>query len=207
VRVDPRLYRLGVTSVLFWMAGWSSAAGQTVTASAAGQPMPGNRLIASTVGFSDSTNSGTDRAPIGPPTGLHVDDALRPVLHHLWQRSPAFRRQCARLAEASVELTVQIGLPRGAIGVRALSRIKVQDGAVRHVTVYLGPTFDNAYELLPHEIEHVLEQIDGVNLRVLAFAGVLGVRAYSDSYETSRAAAIGRLVEREVFGRKAARGR
>ena len=207
MRADPRLYRLGVTAVLFWMAGWSNGAGQTVTGPVAGRTRPGTLLTASPVGFTDSSKPGTDRASIGPPSGLHVADALRPVLHHLWQRSPTFRRQCARLTDASVELTVQIGLPDGTIDVRALTRIKVQDGVVRHGTVYLWPTLDRAYELLPHEIEHVLEQIDGVNLRVLAFAGVLGVRAYRDAYETSRAVAIGRLVEREVFGRDAARGR
>jgi hypothetical protein len=159
------------------------------------------------VGFSDPANPVTDRLPIGPPTGLHIADALRPVLHHMWQTSPAFRRQCARLAEASVELTVHIGLPTGAVGVQAMTRIEVRDGVVRQVTVYLGRTLDRAYELLPHEIEHVLEQVDGVNLRVLASNGVLGVHATRDAYETSRAVAIGRLVEREVFGRHAAPGR
>lgn len=207
MHVDPRLYRLGVTAALFWMAGWSSGAAQAVTGPVAGQTMPGDPLTVSTVGFTDSTSPGPDRPSIGPPTGLHVADALRPVLHHMWQTSPAFRRQCARLAEASVELTVHIGLPDGAIGVQAMTRIKLQDGVVRHVTVYLGRTLDRAYELLPHEIEHVLEQIDGVNLRILAFAGVLGVQAYRDTYETSRAVAIGRLVEREVFGRDAPGGR
>lgn len=207
MRADLRLYRLGITAVLFWMAGWSSGAGQTVTGPVADQTMPGNPLSARTVGFTDSTNPVPNRASIGPPTRLHVVDPLRPVLHDLWQRSPAFRRQCARLAEASVELTVQIGLPHGAIGVRALTRIEVRDGVVRHVTVYLGRTLDMAYELLAHEIEHVLEQIDGVNLRVLAVAGVRGVQASRDAYETSRAVAIGRLVEREVFGRDAVRGR
>ena len=200
MRADPRLYRLGVIAVLFWMAGWSSGAGQTVTGPVAGQATPGNPLTASTVGFSDSTNPGTDRRSIGPATGWHVAEALRPVLHHMWQTSPAFRRQCARLAEASIELTVHIGLPDGATGVQAMTRIKVQDGLVRHVTVYLIRILNRAYELLPHEIEHVLEQIDGVDLRVLAFDGVLGVHAYRDVYETSRAVAIGRLVEREVFG-------
>lgn len=207
MHVDPRLYRLGVTAVLFWMASWSSGAGQTVTGPVAEQIVPGNPLSARTVDFTDAANPVTDRDSIGPPTGLRVVDPLRPVLHDLWQRSPAFRRQCARLAEASVELTVQLGLPHGAIGVQAMTRIEVRDGVVRQVTVYLGRTLDRAYELLPHEIEHVLEQVDGVNLRVLASNGVLGVHATRDAYETSRAAAIGRLVEREVFGRYAARGR
>lgn len=207
MHVDPRLYRLGVTAVLVWMAGWSSAAGQTLTGSVAGHAMPGSSLTASSVGFTDPANPVTGRLPIGPPTGLHIADALRPVLHHMWQTSPTFRRQCARLAEASVELTVQVGLPHGAIGVRALTRIGVRDGVVRHVTVYLGRTLDMAYELLAHEVEHVLEQIDGVNLRVLAVAGVRGVQASRDAYETSRAVAIGRLVEREVFGRDAVRAR
>jgi hypothetical protein len=125
------------------------------------------RSPVSAYGFADLTNPGNERAPTGPPAGLRVGDTLYPLLQRMWRRSPTFRRQCAQLDEAGITMSVHLGLPRGT-GINALTRIEVQAGVVRHATVYLEPTLWRAYEFLAHEIEHVLEQIDGVNLRVLA---------------------------------------
>ena len=97
-------------------------------------------------------------------------------------------------------MSVHLGLPRGRSGFHALTQIEVQAGVIRHATVYLEPPLLRAYEFLAHEIEHVLEQIDGVNLRVLAINGVHGVHQRRGAYETSRAFAIGRRVAREVSG-------
>ena len=54
-------------------------------------------------------------------------------------------------------------------------------------------------EYLAHEIEHVLEQVDGVDLRRSARGGLEGVQETQSSvFETARAIAIGRVVAREV---------
>jgi hypothetical protein len=158
----------------------------------------GSTLNASTIGFIDLTDLEHGRPLIRPPAGLHVPGPLQPLLQQMWRTSPTFRRQCARLAETAVALRVHIGLlPRGTGPVRALSRIEVRDGAV-HADVYLESALYRADELLAHEIEHVLEQIDGVNLRALASTGVQGIEPHQEVYETARAFAIGRLVRREV---------
>ena len=96
-----------------------------------------------------------------------------------------------------------MGLPQLAHAAHALGRIEIRAGTPQRATVYLELTLWRAPELLAHEIEHVLEQIDGVNLRALASTGVQGVRRIGDAYETSRAIAIGRLVADEVLGYRA----
>ncbi len=60
--------------------------------------------------------------------------------------------------------------------------------------------------LIAHEFEHILEQLDGVDLPSMAARPATGVHAVASSgrFETDRAIAAGRQVEREVFdsGRK-----
>ena len=54
-------------------------------------------------------------------------------------------------------------------------------------------------EYLAHEIEHVLEQIDGVNLRWAFEQRLDGVRlTAAEHFETTRAVAVGRTVADEV---------
>jgi hypothetical protein len=57
-----------------------------------------------------------------------------------------------------------------------------------------------AVEYLAHEIEHVLEFLDEVDLAAAAAQGIHGVTesGRSAAFETSRAIAIGRLVAGEV---------
>jgi hypothetical protein len=70
-------------------------------------------------------------------------------------------------------------------------------------TVHLTAGADDPAELMAHEFEHIVEQLDGVDLPVRAAVPGSGVRACSDgSYETIRAARIGRLVADETAGRR-----
>ena len=64
-----------------------------------------------------------------------------------------------------------------------------------HVRLY--SPFDAA-EIIAHEFEHLLEQIDGVNLRLLSLIAGSGVTETNDgSYETRRAVLAGRRVAGE----------
>jgi hypothetical protein len=58
---------------------------------------------------------------------------------------------------------------------------------------------DHLAELIAHEIEHVIEQIDGVDLRVQSLLPGTGVRSCMDgSFETVRAVRVGRRVAQET---------
>jgi len=112
----------------------------------------------------------------------------------LLRRSDSFRAQCTRIAAAHhvrVRLAVVNTLDSG----RAHTTIhRYQAGALRaDVELLFG---ENYHELLAHEFEHVLEQIDGVDLRDEAARG----RAWllpGGAFETQRAFAMGVQVLRE----------
>ena len=200
MRVEVRLVEAVATIAFGWCVAVPAGLSGQVPPGVRPAGAPATRFSVSAHGFHDLASVGNQRGTSGPPAGLQVGATLFPLLKQMWRRSPTFRRQCAQLEEARVTLSVYLGLPRGKTSVRALTRIEVEAGMPRHATVYLEPTLWNAPELLAHEIEHVLEQIDGVDLRVLSIDGVRGVHQGGDGYETSRAVAIGRLVAREVSG-------
>jgi hypothetical protein len=54
-------------------------------------------------------------------------------------------------------------------------------------------------EQIAHELEHVLEAVDGTDLPRLSRQRVDGVIDLGGSYETARAQSVGRIVAREVM--------
>ena len=135
------------------------------------------------------------------PSNLTVSDVYRPVVEEMRVRSPTFRRQCARIA-AATSLTVVIEadppapLQQSAAATR-FSRYKLgRMRAVVHVALS-----DRTPELIAHELEHVLEQLDGVDLVAKARTPSSGVHACcgrDDAFETTRAIATGQRVAREL---------
>ncbi len=114
---------------------------------------------------------------------------LEPDLIELLQGSPTFRQQCARIAATRVlRVTVRISTTIIAGG-RAQTIIhRYEAGGIR-AQVTLGFAEDYV-ELLAHEFEHVLEQVDGVRLD----AEVAARRAWltpSGAFETRRASGSG----------------
>jgi hypothetical protein len=139
---------------------------------------------------------------ICPPPNLVADDAHRTLIRTMWQRSDTFRRQCARIAGTrEVQIAVHLGMPWDAGGARAITRI-TRSGVGIRAEIYL-PQFDDAIELLAHELEHVIEQLDGVNLREKTRrAGRTASVIHQDGvYETHRAVHTGRTVAQEVKDR------
>jgi len=114
--------------------------------------------------------------------------------------SPTFRRQLIRIA-AEPRLTVHVEvLPERSIpGARAVTRLVRRDGMLTaRIEV---SALDDVVELIAHEIEHVIEQIDGVDLATYAGlpgTGVHTVAAGGIAFETVRASRIGENVAREV---------
>ena len=87
---------------------------------------------------------------------------LRPLLEQLWSRSLTFRLQCRRLAGAQALVLLQgasadetVWDAESRIGVLANGRVMAR------VRVRVGR---ESVEVIAHELEHVLERIDGVQL-------------------------------------------
>jgi hypothetical protein len=112
----------------------------------------------------------------------------------LLQSSQTFRAQCARIAAArelriDVELVPTLGGPRGETRIT-----RYQAGALRaNVRIVFG---QNYHELIAHEFEHVIEQLDGVDLQSEAEHGGAWM-IEPQEFETRRASEAGRRVRRE----------
>jgi hypothetical protein len=119
---------------------------------------------------------------------------VAPIAVSLLQQSSTFRQQCQRIA-ATVVLRVQIRIVRPQAGSRGESTIRRFDSGALRVEIALS--FGDDYgELLAHEFEHVLEQVDGVNLAQQVSTG----RAWltpGRAFETTRAVDAGIRVRHE----------
>jgi hypothetical protein len=135
------------------------------------------------------------------PDNLEVDPTYRPLLEWMLERSPTFRRQCLRVAGSSA-LTVRL-YPSGSFwtrGARAITQFVRGAGGGMDAEIYLT-RLDDEVELIAHEIEHVIEQLDEVDLSSLAELPDTGVHqtlSAGATFETSRAAQTGLRVAREV---------
>jgi hypothetical protein len=136
-----------------------------------------------------------------PPANLSFTSRYRAAIEKMLQRSQMFRRQCVRIANAPHATVVIRNLQVPAFdGPRARTSMTwLEDGRLI-ATVEIRP-LDNVVELLAHELEHVIEQLDGVDLPVRAALSSTGVHACDDgSFETIRAVRVGQIVARETRG-------
>jgi len=133
-----------------------------------------------------------------PPSNLRVDALIQPVVDRMWQVSPTFRRQCRRLAaERNLQVTVsRDDQPTRASFANARTALTFQGDVPLAAQVYLKPS-TNTPELIAHELEHILEQLDGVDLKAQVGNGGVwkGDRTF---FETRRAIEAGRRVAREM---------
>ena len=126
--------------------------------------------------------------PANIDAGLLVHDMIA-----LLGKSDTFRAQCDRLARsAHVRVKIDVALNLDARAQTAIHRF--MSGAITaDVELLFG---ENYRELLAHEFEHIIEQIEGVDLRQEAVAGRAWVLR-GGAFETRRAFAIGVQVRTE----------
>ena len=186
----------GAGSIVFllWVLWAPAGSGQSPQPDPGGAPVFTSLSGASSVGF-PSGSSRDMNLPPDLPSILEIPDAMKPMVVRMWRMSPTFRRQCARLTEAALTVTVRLGLPKESAGAKAVTRIQVVRAAPYSVEARLRVAEP---EYLAHEIEHVLEHIDGVNLRWAVEQRLDGVRLAAEGFETTRAVAVGRVVADEV---------
>ena len=135
---------------------------------------------------------------------LHIAPTLKPIVTEMCQRAPTFRRQVVRLARhRGLGVRVSLGPPVANGRARARTTMTRVDGQL-HSAIVDVPFGDAALvvELVAHEFEHILEQLDGVDLN--AWAGRSGVERLGRSnrdgpFETERARQVGRVVAVEYL--------
>lgn len=141
--------------------------------------------------------SGNIRAQsLALPSNIKTSKDLQLLLVKIWKNSDTFRGQCEKIAaapQAHIEIKI---MPN--IGCRALSSIKKSNGQLE-ITIQLAPMSPNLYvELIGHEFEHILEQLEGIDLRSLANKPKSRVyRLYNGSFETDRAVQAGQTIAYE----------
>jgi hypothetical protein len=135
--------------------------------------------------------------PSAIPTNVDVPRDLERILERIHNRSPAFRAQCERIGKA-VSLHVRVRItPSIPSRCRAFTIVQRRGTQIR-ADVHL-PVSSHLAELVAHEFEHVIEQIEGLNLRKLARAKGSGVHELDRQvFETDRAQAAGRIVAAEA---------
>ena len=121
-----------------------------------------------------------------------------PLLDDMWRGSATFRRQWTRVAAARVRITIAFDKSMATDSVHAQSEI-TRNPDLR-VRISLRLVDRAAAEHLAHELEHVLEQLDEVDLPQAVANHVHGASASGRSpvFETRRAIVVGRLVAAEV---------
>ena len=134
------------------------------------------------------------------PSNLTVPSTFQATVAQMLERSPMFRRQCLRLA-AAPHLTIVVRMRHPfAPGPRARTQISRADRNTLVATVEINPLFDFT-ELLAHELEHVIEQLDGIDLAAKSAVTQSGVRTCVDgTFETTRAVRVGTVVALEARG-------
>jgi hypothetical protein len=114
---------------------------------------------------------------------------LEPIAIALLQQSPTFQQQCQHIA-ATIVLRVQVRIApaRHVVGRAQTTIRRYETGALRaDVSVEFGSDY---VELLAHEFEHVLEQVEQVSLVQQVSIGQAWITA-EGSFESRRAIDVG----------------
>ena len=134
------------------------------------------------------------------PANLVVARLYEPLVEAMLRGSPTFRRQCVRIAaEAGLTVHLRFNAPPRRFDRRATTRVTRHAHGLTAI-VEIG-AFEDTQELIAHELEHVIEQLDGVDLAARARLAHTGVKALGHRaavFETTRAQRMGRKVVSEL---------
>ena len=143
----------------------------------------------------------TAPAHLAAPQNLLVDPIHRPLIELMLRKSATFRRQCMRIG-AELQLTVHLAVNSAARrpDARAITRVRRHENGQVSAIVEIT-SFRDAEELIAHELEHIIEQLDGVDLAARAAlprTGVTTVGYTANVFETTRAKRVGLKVVSEL---------
>ena len=131
------------------------------------------------------------------PANVYLLHDIERPLQRIYERAPSFRAQCERIAAAEgLRVTVRID-PQIPSRCRAFTIVR-RAGRRILADVHLPPSSDHA-EMVAHEFEHIIEQIEGLDLKKLARIKGSGVNEVQFAvFETDRAQSAGRIVKAEA---------
>ena len=141
--------------------------------------------------------AGCDAPALRLPDSIQLGDGLQSMVRWALEHSPTFRQQCRVLAAAPrLRATVSVA-PRLA-GATSRARTSFREGRWGALAADIEiRSVPDLTELLAHEFEHVIEQLDGADLQALAKEGEAR-RLPGGAFETDRAIAAGQQVAGEV---------
>jgi hypothetical protein len=154
----------------------------------------------------DSGSLGDQAQPCpGIHSTLHIDRQLGATVHAMWHRSPTFRRQMSRLSlqpGLDTRLTIWSGALSGNARAETLLRRRKDGLRMATIRIKLPTGEETIVELIAHELEHIVEQLDGVNLQLTVdrYGTGHGIRrGPRGSFETERAQRVGLAVRAEYL--------
>ncbi len=157
------------------------------------------------------TEAGAAVEPCAIPPGLQIENPLEPIVREICRRSLTFRRQLIRLADApGLVVSVAVRPIRTSSDAEAITLFAREDGLLRRAQVEIRRAdMASLVELIAHELEHVLEQLDDVDLTYMAQGQ--GVRSHGSerrpAFDTERARQVGRYVAAEFKAGSVAAGK
>ena len=135
------------------------------------------------------------------PPNISVSEMYRPLVESMLHGSPTFRRQCVRIAgESTLSVYLVVDPPPRRYSVRAMTRLTRDERGRLSAAVHISP-FEKTEELIAHELEHIIEQLDGIDLAKHAAqprTGVSAIDASGNVFETMRARRMGLKVASEL---------
>ena len=145
------------------------------------------------------SETGDLEALLASPSNVAMRKDLRPFVARLLMRSPTFRNQFERIRNTSnLQVAIELVTSQAHLPYQARCIVEKADGliTVKMELVVLRPI----PEMMGHEFEHLMEQLEGVNLRTLAAQKGSGVIRQPDGgFETKRAILAGKAVAREYL--------
>ena len=151
----------------------------------------------------------TTLAPVGveDPPGLPANVTGGPfqsTLEIMWRASPTFRQQCSRIAaQPNLAVHLRSEPARGPALLRARTELSRRDGVLILAEVVIVD-LRGQIELIGHEVEHVIEQLEGLELRETT----CDAHEYRTSaHESCRAIEAGRRIAHEVEEQRRRDGR
>ena len=190
--------RTGLATIVFVALAASSSAQIRMPASVSVPAPESASGQADLIATPESRACPSTERPARIPDSIQVSDDLLPRLHVMLEKSATFRSQCRRIAEApQLYVRVKLDMRLTARTYRAVTTICRQRSGAIIAAIDITPFGDPA-EWVAHEFEHLIEQLDGINLRDLERRGQGAWKSGNQMFETERAVRVGRRVSREL---------